>query len=264
MFCSAVSDGNEVEGLEHEADAVSRRTLLSASSSRLARSRRHRGGRVPAVGRSRPAAQCRNVLLPDPDGPITAVNDPRANPKETSRRAATLLPPLPYILLTDDSRTLSVAAACVSGLDDARLHGYNVAAGWAQRKTGGLAVRGAGFPGVSRVRLGAQEHQHGEHAPRLAPGRRQAELAEDARDVLLDRAQRDHELVGDALVGAAAWPSARAPRARAGSAARAGRPRRCRESSVETMIGSSAEPPSATRRTAARNSSTSLIRSLSR
>ena len=39
---------------------------------------------------------------------------------------------------------------------------------------------------------------------------------------------------------------------------------RWREISVETISGSSAEPPSATRRTAARKSSTSLIRSLSR
>ena len=39
---------------------------------------------------------------------------------------------------------------------------------------------------------------------------------------------------------------------------------RWRASRVETMIGSSAEPPSATRRTAVTNSLTSLIRSLSR
>ena len=36
------------------------------------------------------------------------------------------------------------------------------------------------------------------------------------------------------------------------------------ESSVETIFGSTAEPPSATRRTAPRNSSTSPIRSFSR
>ena len=31
---------------------------------------------VPEVGRSSPAATCRNVLLPDPDGPMIAVNEP--------------------------------------------------------------------------------------------------------------------------------------------------------------------------------------------
>ena len=39
---------------------------------------------------------------------------------------------------------------------------------------------------------------------------------------------------------------------------------RSRESSVETICGSIAEPPSATRRTASTNSATSLMRSLSR
>ncbi len=108
MFCSAVSDGTRLKDWKTK-PMRSRRTLLSVSSSRLEISTSPRWT-LPAVGRSRPAAQWRNVLLPDPDGPITAVNDPRANPKETSRRAATLVPPLPYILLTDDSRTLSVAA----------------------------------------------------------------------------------------------------------------------------------------------------------
>ena len=31
---------------------------------------------MPEVGRSSPAATCRNVLLPDPDGPMIAVNEP--------------------------------------------------------------------------------------------------------------------------------------------------------------------------------------------
>src|SRR5947207_10690128 len=49
---------------------------------------------------------------------------------------------------------------------------------------------------------GAKERQHREHPARLAARRRQAELAEDARDVLLDRAEGDHEPVGDPLVRA--------------------------------------------------------------
>jgi len=47
------------------------------------------------VGWSRPAAQCRKVLLPDPDGPITAVKEPRAKPMLTLSSATTELPPRP-------------------------------------------------------------------------------------------------------------------------------------------------------------------------
>lgn len=43
----------------------------------------------PDDGTSRPAAQCRNVLLPEPDGPITAVKLPDGIATDTSRRAAT-------------------------------------------------------------------------------------------------------------------------------------------------------------------------------
>ncbi len=35
---------------------------------------------MPDVGRSSPAATFRNVLLPDPDGPMTAVNEPAGEP----------------------------------------------------------------------------------------------------------------------------------------------------------------------------------------
>ena len=52
-------------------------------------------------GRSSPAAQRSNVLLPEPDGPITAVKLARGNAIETSRRAATAFPPLPYTRVTD-------------------------------------------------------------------------------------------------------------------------------------------------------------------
>ncbi len=98
---------NEVERLEDEADALAAELAERVLSEPAEISASPRWT-VPVVGRSRPAAQWRNVLLPDPEGPITAVKDPRANPNETSRRAATLVSPLPYILLTDESRTLSV------------------------------------------------------------------------------------------------------------------------------------------------------------
>jgi hypothetical protein len=47
----------------------------------------------------------RNVLLPEPDGPITAVKVPRGTAIETLSSARTALSPVPYTLLTDSSRT---------------------------------------------------------------------------------------------------------------------------------------------------------------
>jgi hypothetical protein len=49
----------------------------------------------PDVGRSSPAAQCSRVLLPEPDGPITAVKLPLSRPSDTPRRACTARRPEP-------------------------------------------------------------------------------------------------------------------------------------------------------------------------
>jgi len=49
----------------------------------------------PDVGRSIPAAHCKSVVLPDPDGPITAVNSARAKPALTASRAVTPRAPVP-------------------------------------------------------------------------------------------------------------------------------------------------------------------------
>src|SRR3954453_11904102 len=66
-------------------------------------------------------------------------------------------------------------------------------------------LSGGRFSGGSRSDRGsgAEEHQHCEHAPRLASARREAELPEDAGDVLLDCAEGDDEGIGDSLVGTA-------------------------------------------------------------
>ena len=93
MFCAAVSDGTRLNDWKTK-PTRSRRSRLSASSPRLARSTSPRWIE-PEVGRSRPAAQCRNVLLPEPDGPITAVNEPFVSARDSSRSAATVLSPLP-------------------------------------------------------------------------------------------------------------------------------------------------------------------------
>src|SRR6266540_4239083 len=48
--------------------------------------------------------------------------------------------------------------------------------------------------------LRAEERERREHAAVVLGGRRQAQLPEDARDVLLDRAWGDDEALGDRLV----------------------------------------------------------------
>ncbi|MDH6546885.1 hypothetical protein M2162_000982 [Streptomyces sp. SAI-041] len=50
---------------------------------------------IPLSGRSRPAAHCSSVDLPDPDGPITAVKVPRPRLRVTPSRAVTALSSVP-------------------------------------------------------------------------------------------------------------------------------------------------------------------------
>ena len=99
---------------------------------------------------------------------------------------------------------------------------------------------------------------------RWSSGRsRQTELREDVRHVLLDRARRDEEPLPDRMVRTALRHqlenlalARREPLDRVVATVAA--------DELATTSGSSAEPPSATRRTAAVNSSTSATRSLSR
>ena len=50
---------------------------------------------LPEVGASSPAMMCMSVDLPDPDGPMIAVNSPRRMPTLTSSSARTSLAPEP-------------------------------------------------------------------------------------------------------------------------------------------------------------------------
>src|SRR2546425_8464171 len=52
----------------------------------------------PLVGVSRPARQCNNVDLPDPEGPMMAVNSTEANSTDTPRSASTAASPSPNTL----------------------------------------------------------------------------------------------------------------------------------------------------------------------
>src|SRR5829696_2029392 len=92
---------------------------------------------------------------------------------------------------------------------------------------------------------------HRQDAARLLSGGGNAQLVEDARHVLLSGAQGDHQPVGDPLIGCA----------RCHQLEHFAFPRR---QPSQRIVGSIAEPPWATRRTASTKSATSLIRSFSR
>src|SRR5215813_11478719 len=66
---------------------------------------------VPEVGRSSPAATFKNVLLPEPDGPIKAVNDPAASATLTPSSATTAPSPRPYTFRTARKATTGAEAA---------------------------------------------------------------------------------------------------------------------------------------------------------
>ena len=84
---------HEVEGLEDEADLVApqqREVLLGEC-----REVRFPDEDLPLVSRSSPARQCINVDLPEPEGPMIAVNCPWSNETSTLRRAVTCVSPEP-------------------------------------------------------------------------------------------------------------------------------------------------------------------------
>ena len=71
----------------------------------------------PLVVESSPARMCISVDLPDPDGPMIAVNEPRSKSTETPRSASTAAAPSPKRLVISWPRTTTwvsrPADACV-------------------------------------------------------------------------------------------------------------------------------------------------------
>src|SRR6516165_5937298 len=107
MFCATVSEGSRLNAWNTNRSrlrTVSCRSLNPASSVPPSPT-------VPEVGRSNPAATFKNVLLPEPDGPITAVNDPAASATLTPSSAATIPSPRPYTLRTSRRATTGGEAA---------------------------------------------------------------------------------------------------------------------------------------------------------
>ena len=88
--------------LDHDAVVVRFSTVPDSSVSPMRAS--------PEVAESRPAMQCMRVDLPDPEGPMMAVNSPRPNSTSTASRAVTAVSPSPYRLVRP------VARAAGSGL----------------------------------------------------------------------------------------------------------------------------------------------------
>ncbi|ADI10218.1 hypothetical protein SBI_07098 [Streptomyces bingchenggensis BCW-1] len=106
-FCSTVSEGSRLKDWKTKPrrlrrSAVSLFSLMPVISVPPSRTE-------PAVGRSRPAAHCRNVDLPEPEGPITAVKLPWGRVRSMPRRACTAREPRPYWRRTPRSST---AAPC--------------------------------------------------------------------------------------------------------------------------------------------------------
>src|ERR1035438_7309162 len=59
---------------------------------------------LPDVSRSSPARQCRRVDLPEPDGPMIALNWPLPNATVIPSSARTMASPFPYSLTASDVR----------------------------------------------------------------------------------------------------------------------------------------------------------------
>ncbi len=93
MFSSALRVGIRLNAWKMK-PILSRRICVSARSLRFEISTSPTKV-VPLVSRSSPAMHCMSVDLPDPDGPMIAVNFPVSNPTVTSRRAWTSVSPAP-------------------------------------------------------------------------------------------------------------------------------------------------------------------------
>src|SRR3954453_13998745 len=109
MFCATVRDGSRLKAWNTN-PIRSRRRIVRRRSLSCARSASP-SVTVPEVGRSRPAATLRNVLLPEPEGPMMAVKDPRGSSTLTPSRATTAPSPLPWTLRTSRRATAGAPTA---------------------------------------------------------------------------------------------------------------------------------------------------------
>src|SRR3954469_11234749 len=106
MFWVTVSEGIRLNAwktnpIRSRLRIVSRRSLSPSSSVSPSAT-------VPDGGRPSPAATCRSVLFPDPEGPMMAVNEPRENPMLIPSSATTAPSPSPWTLRTSRRATAGV------------------------------------------------------------------------------------------------------------------------------------------------------------
>ena len=93
MFSIAVSVGSRLKAWKMKPTA-SRRSRVSCLSSSVVRSTSPMNAEPPLASSS-PARQCMRVDLPDPDGPMMAVNWARSKEHDTASRATTRVSPEP-------------------------------------------------------------------------------------------------------------------------------------------------------------------------
>ena len=92
MFCRAVSIGSRLNDWKTK-PIRSRRSSVSCLSLKAVSSVAPRRTE-PDVGVSSPAMQCMSVDFPEPEGPMIAVNAPRAKDTSTPSKARTGSPPV--------------------------------------------------------------------------------------------------------------------------------------------------------------------------
>ena len=231
MFSSAVSIGSRLKNWKMK-PMWSRRSCVSAVSLEPGDVDAGDRDRRPRSGRSRPARMCISVDLPEPDGPMIAVSWPCAMSSETPRSAS------------HGGVAVAVAAGDAGGGHDRGGRARSGAShAWRSfmrppsqpRAPGELrAAPTSGCAASAPCEVGSQVGQHGQDAAVVVVGRRQVELGEDRRDVLL------HGALGDPGAprspgSSGPRPSARAPRARARSARPAGRRARRPSSSGDDL-----------------------------
>ena len=93
MFSSAVSIGSRLKNWKMK--PMWRRRSSVSSWSPIAVISWPSIETLPVVGRSSPARMCISVDLPEPEGPITAVNWPGGISRSTPRSAWTMVSPSP-------------------------------------------------------------------------------------------------------------------------------------------------------------------------
>ena len=163
----------------------SRRISVSAVSDKPFSSRPASSTR-PDVGGSRPAATCRSVLFPEPDGPMTAVKVCASNSMSTPSSARTACGPRPYVFVTSSSlaATFGLWVGCMEGsFGKPRASSHHPRAKPTPTKVGVIASAGAAAGGALPDRQRTRARRDGRRLPRPPAGFGAQRGAQRARGV---------------------------------------------------------------------------------